>query len=100
MPVAASTREPSKSPVIQPVAKIHPLRPGGRSLRLFFFYSSAILMTGLVSMLFADLLWRSGWSNSSTILLLLFVLLFLLISIGCVHGVCGFVLRVTGDRDR
>jgi len=33
-----------------------------RSWRLFIFYSSAFVLTGLVSMLFADLLWRTGWS--------------------------------------
>jgi membrane glycosyltransferase len=79
---------------------VYPARPPGRSIRLFVFYSSAMLLTGLVSMLFADLLWRSGWSNSSTILLILFIILFLLISIGCMHGVCGFVLRAFGDPDR
>ena len=33
-----------------------------RGWRLFIFYSSAVLLTGLVSMLFADLLWRTGWT--------------------------------------
>ena len=37
-----------------------------RGWRLFIFYSSAVLLTGLVSMLFADLLWRTGWSASRT----------------------------------
>ena len=65
--------------------------------RLFIFYSCALLLTGLVSMLFADLLWRKGWSASSTVLLILFVILFLFIAIGCVHGLYGFVLRMFGD---
>ncbi len=77
-----------------------PVRPARHSIRLFVFYSSALLLTGLVSLLFADLLWRSGWTNSSTILLVLFVILFFLIAIGCMHGVCGFVLRAFGDPDR
>jgi len=68
--------------------------------RVFVFYSCAFLLTGFVSMLFADLLWRTGWSASRTILLVLFVMLFLLIAIGCVHGVFGFVLRAFGDRRR
>ncbi len=101
MPSAATIEDASKnSRRAQPEITAVPLRPVRRSLRLFFFYSAAILMTGVVSMLFADLLWRSGWSNSSTLLLLLFVPLFLLISIGCVHGICGFILRITGDRGR
>src|SRR5208282_2587298 len=71
-----------------------------RGWRLFIFYSSAVLLTGPVSMLFADLLWRSGWSASSTMLLVLFVILFLFIAIGAMHGVYGFFLRTFGTRRR
>src|SRR5260221_9460531 len=71
-----------------------------RGWRLFIFYSSALLLTGLVSLLFADLLWRTGWSASRTVLLVLFVILFLFTAIGCVHGVFGFFLRTFGDRRR
>ena len=71
-----------------------------RGWRLFIFYSSAVLLTGLVSMLFADLLWRSGWSPSSTVLLVLFIILFLFIAIGAMHGVYGFFLRASGARRR
>ena len=34
-----------------------------RGWRVFVFYSCALLLTGLVSLLFADLLWRTGWST-------------------------------------
>ncbi len=61
--------------------------------RLFLFYSLALLLTGLVSLLFADLLWRTGWSASRTLLLALFVILMWFASVGCMHGVFGFVLR-------
>src|SRR5471032_695582 len=71
-----------------------------RGWRLFIFYSSALLLTGLVSLLFADLLWRNGWSASRTVLLVLFVVLFLFTAIGCVHGVFGFFLRTFGDKRR
>ena len=71
-----------------------------RGWRVFLFYSAAVLLTGLVSMLFADLLWRTGWSASSTILFASFVVLFLLTAVGCVHGLCGFVLRTIGDWRR
>ncbi len=71
-----------------------------RGWRLFIFYSSALLLTGLVSMLFADLLWRSGWSESSTLLLVLFIILFLFIAIGAMHGVYGFFVRTFGTRRR
>ena len=69
-----------------------------RAWRLFIFYSSALLLTGFVSLLFADLLWRTGWSTSRTVLLILFVILFLFAAIGCMHGLYGFVLRMFGDN--
>jgi len=71
-----------------------------RGWRLFLFYSSAVMLTGLVSMLFADLLWRTGWSASRTVLLILFVILFLFAAIGCMHGLYGFVLQRFGTRQR
>jgi membrane glycosyltransferase len=67
-----------------------------RGWRLFLFFSSAVLLTGFVSMLFADLLWRTGWSASRTVLLVLFIILFLLTAIGCMHGVYGFFIRTFG----
>jgi membrane glycosyltransferase len=71
-----------------------------RGWRVFVFYSCALLLTGVVSMLFADLLWRTGWSTSRTVLMVLFVILFLFAAIGCVHGVFGFFLRTFGDARR
>jgi membrane glycosyltransferase len=71
-----------------------------RGWRVFIFYSCAVLLTGLVSLLFADLLWRTGWSSSRTVLMLLFVVLFLFAAIGCVHGLFGFFLRMFGDDRR
>jgi membrane glycosyltransferase len=71
-----------------------------RGWRLFIFYSAAFLLAGFVSMLFADLLWRTGWSTSRTVLLILFVILFSFASIGCIHGIYGFFLRAFGDSRR
>ena len=68
--------------------------------RVFFFFTCAFALTGFVSLLFADLIWRTGWSLAGTILLLLFIVLFLLTAIGCMHGVFGFVLQLTGDSRR
>ncbi len=82
-------------------AEDHPF-PGARApqfqprARVFFFYSTAVVMTGIVSLLFADLLWRLGWSPSRTVLLVLFTILFLIASTGFVHAACGFVLRRLG----
>jgi membrane glycosyltransferase len=71
-----------------------------RGWRLFLFYSSAVLLTGAISLLFADLLWRTGWSSSRVLLLVLFIILFLLSSIGCMNGVYGFFIRIFGSRRR
>ena len=75
-------------------------RMGRGNWRPFIFFSSAIVLTGLVSIVFADLLWRTGWSPLRTILLVLFVILFFFTSVGCMHGVYGFVLRRFGDTHR
>ena len=88
--MAAPTSPSSGSlrPALYPARRI---RRGGR---VFLFYSSALLLTGLVSMLFADLIWRSGWSPSGFCLMGLFVILFLLTAIGCMHAIYGFAVRL------
>ena len=87
---------PDPSPPLQVTSapRVH------RGWRVFIFYSSALLLTGFVSLLFADLLWRTGWSASRTVLLVLFVVLFLFTAIGCMHGVYGFFLQMLGTRRR
>ncbi|MDB6017398.1 MAG: glucosyl transferase family 2 [Pedosphaera sp.] len=96
VPEPVSAREAGRSTSLT----LTPVPPPGSGLRLFLFYSSALLLTGLVSLIFMDLLWRTGWSTSRTILLVLFILLFFFTAIGCMHGVYGFVLRRLGDRRR
>lgn len=83
-----------------PPLMVSPAHRAGLGWRVFMFYSAVILLTGAVSMLFADLLWRSGWSTSGVVLLGLFMILFLLIAVGCMHGVFGFVLRRVGNDRR
>jgi len=82
----------TEAPTILPVPRLQ------RGWRLFLFYTSALVLTGMVSLLFADLLWRTGWSTSRTVLLVLFIILFLLTAIGCMHGVYGFFIRIFGTR--
>src|SRR5271170_5633666 len=91
-PIAETAAGPASGPKTAPM-----LRMRG-NWRVFTFYSSSVLLTGLISWLFADLLWRTGWSLSGFVLLGLFTVLVLLISVGCMQGVFGFVLRLTGDR--
>jgi membrane glycosyltransferase len=96
--MAASTGQPAARPAREPIVVNLPLLR--RGIRIFFFYSCAVLLTGVVSLMFADLLWRTGWSTSRTVLLVLFIILFFLVAIGCVHGIFGFLLRVFGDKAR
>jgi membrane glycosyltransferase len=97
---------PSASPISKTEAgpasplEILPMPVVRRGWRVFLFYSCVVLLTGLVSMLFADLLWRTGLSFSGIVLLVLFIVLFFLIAMGCMHGVFGFVLRLTGTERR
>ena len=81
--------------------QIEPMRqPVQHGWRVFIFFSAVILLTGFVSLLFADLLWRTGWSPSRTVLLVLFIILFLLMAVGCMQALFGFVLRIIGDNQR
>src|SRR3954462_4797213 len=98
MPPAAFETSTTQPP--PPGTAFYHKRTMRRWLRLFIFFSLVTFLTGAVSVLFADLLWRSGWTNTSTILLVLFVILFALISVGCMHGIFGFALRTFGDPDR
>lgn len=79
---------------------VSPATHENRAWRVFAFFSVAVLLTGVVSVIFADLLWRTGWSPSRTVLLVLFVILFFLAAIGCTHGIFGFILRRIGERSR
>ena len=92
--------QPAPAPSQSPPPGLAPLPRIRRGWRLLFFYSCALVLTGLVSMLFADLLWRTGWSMSRTVLMVLFVILFFLAAVGCMHGIYGFVLRKFGDERR
>src|SRR6478609_2806637 len=79
---------------------VSPASHENRAWRVFSFFSVAVLLPGVVSVIFADLLWRTGWSTSRTVLLVLFVILFFLAAIGCTHGIFGFILRRFNERGR
>ncbi len=68
--------------------------------RVFVFFGLALLLAGAISLLFADLLWRRGWTHASTILFVLFAVLLLLNAIGAMHGIYGFFLNRGGDPRR
>src|SRR5262249_34839037 len=98
--MSLATANIKPDPPARPELAVCPVSYAPHGWRIFAFYSSALLLTGFVSMLFADLLWRTGWSASRTFLLELFVVLFFFAAIGCMHGVYGFILRLFGDRRR
>lgn len=77
---------------------VSPATHENRAWRVFAFFSVAVLLTGVVSVIFADLLWRTGWTPSRTVLLVLFIILFFLAAIGCTHGIFGFFLRRFGEK--
>jgi membrane glycosyltransferase len=99
-PQTAASASPSRGPEAAPPSGVATVPRAVRRWRIFGLYSAAVLLTGLVSLLFADLLWRGGWTASSTVLLALFVILFLLTAIGCMHALWGFGLRLLGDPCR
>src|SRR5687768_6144922 len=68
--------------------------------RIFLFFGFALLITGVISLLFADLLWRRGWTANSTIIMCLFVPLMFLNANGAMHGIYGFWARRRGDAQR
>jgi membrane glycosyltransferase len=68
--------------------------------RIFLFFGFALLITGAVSLLFADLLWRRGWTVNSTIIMCLFVPLMFLNANGAMHGIYGFWARWRGDSQK
>ncbi len=61
-----------------------------RGWRVFMFFSCAVLLTGCVSLLFADLLLRTGWSTSRSVLLVLFIILFFIHG----HRLCSRPVRI------
>ncbi len=91
---------PSTDSASTPTARwvVNPATHKHRAWRVFAFFSVAVLLTGVVSVIFADLLWRTGWTPARTVLLVLFVILFFLMAIGCTHGLFGFFLRRFGEK--
>lgn len=95
----SSPSNPNPNPVSgAPRLVVSPATHENRAWRVFAFFSVAVLLTGVVSVIFADLLWRTGWSPSRTVLLVLFIILFFLAAIGCTHGIFGFFLRRFGEK--
>ncbi|BDS06091.1 glucans biosynthesis glucosyltransferase H [Oceaniferula spumae] len=63
----------------------------------FLFFSIVIVIASLGAYLMADYLWKLGWTFSSTILWVLFTILFSYLSFGFTHAFTGFILRRCGS---
>jgi membrane glycosyltransferase len=96
--MSANTNPATPNAPASPRLVVSPATHENRALRVFAFFSVAVLLTGVVSVIFADLLWRTGWTPARTVLLVLFVILFFLAAIGCTHGIFGFFLRRIGEK--
>lgn len=70
--------------------RLGPLRAS--ALRQVFFFTAVVVLTGFATWVLADILWRSGISGLEIALLVLFVPLFGMVSLGFVQAVCGFFI--------
>lgn len=76
-------------------------RPAARVARLrrTLFFNLVMLLTLLATWVLADILWRGGLSRIELGMLLLFVPLFALVSVGFLQALIGFILLARGgDR--
>ncbi|MEI6564354.1 MAG: glucans biosynthesis glucosyltransferase MdoH [bacterium] len=69
---------------------LSPLRRSGR--RQAFFFTSVVVLTGLATWVMADILWRGGVSRIEMAVLILFVPLFGMVTLGFMQAVCGFFI--------
>jgi len=65
----------------------------GPSWQPFVFFSIVLGITGVGAYLMADYLWGLGWTFSSGLLWILFVVLFTHLAFGFTHALTGFLLR-------
>lgn len=71
------------------------VHPRHRQRRRFLFFSAVVLITGLCTAIFADILW-SHFSTARVLLLVLFVPLCTMVALGFVQACAGFLLLARG----
>ena len=69
-----------------------PLRASAR--RQVFFFTSVVVLTGLATWVLLDILWRGGINSIEIALVVLFVPLFGMVTLGFVQAVCGFFIAL------
>lgn len=63
------------------------------------FFSLALLLTSVPSILFADLMYRTGYDGGKIAFTILFVILMANVGWGSAHAISGFILRRLGLRN-
>jgi len=72
------------------VISLGPLRHSGRRQALFF--TTVVLLTGIATWVMADILWRGGLNGLEIAMLILFVPLFGMVTLGFTQAVFGFFI--------
>jgi membrane glycosyltransferase len=72
------------------IIPVSPLRRSGR--RQAFFFTTVVVMTGLATWVMADILWRGGMTGIEKAILVLFVPLFGMVTLGFIQALCGFLI--------
>ena len=72
------------------LVRLGPLRASAR--RQVFFFTAVVMLTGFATWVLADILWRGGISWIEITILVLFVPLFGMVTLGFVQAVCGFFI--------
>ncbi len=67
-----------------------PLRASAR--RQVVFFTAVVMLTGFATWVLADILWRGGISGIEIALIVLFVPLFGMVTLGFVQAICGFFI--------
>ena len=72
------------------IASLGSLRHSGRRQALFF--TTVVMLTGLATWVLADILWRGGLNGFEIAMLVLFVPLFGMVTLGFTQAVFGFFI--------
>lgn len=72
------------------LVRLTTLRASAR--RRVFFFTSVVMLTGFATWVLADILWRGGISGLEIGMLVLFVPLFGMVTLGFMQAVCGFFI--------
>ena len=97
-PMPPPDSQPSTPPAGDAHFEVRPLlSPRRRERRRFLFFSAVILITGLATAVLGDILWSHHISTARVALLVLFVPLCAMVSLGFVQACAGFMVLSRGS---